>query len=207
MFCISLANLRKWVKIPYNLLDVNNDGVIDKENDYIDCGRATPLAEFSLVNTFQLHGFTLMLDLGSLVGYHVLSSTQWLTSKDIICNAPKALYYEAWTPEHQNTAIPASMLPHHQDMSQISEDDNLLSKGDFLRVRNISLLYDFKRDVLKNSKFFKGFIFGVNVENPFLWTAYAGGPDPELGALGQTGNDWMAYPRPMTITANLKITF
>ena len=23
MFCISLANLRKWVKIPYNLLGVN----------------------------------------------------------------------------------------------------------------------------------------------------------------------------------------
>ena len=23
MFCISLANLRKWVKIPYNLLKVN----------------------------------------------------------------------------------------------------------------------------------------------------------------------------------------
>lgn len=25
MFCISLANLRKWVKIPYNLLGVNED--------------------------------------------------------------------------------------------------------------------------------------------------------------------------------------
>ena len=25
MFCILLANLRKWVKIPYNLLTVNED--------------------------------------------------------------------------------------------------------------------------------------------------------------------------------------
>ena len=25
MFCISLANLRKWVKIPYNLLSVNEE--------------------------------------------------------------------------------------------------------------------------------------------------------------------------------------
>ena len=25
MFCILLANLRKWVKIPYNLLGVNED--------------------------------------------------------------------------------------------------------------------------------------------------------------------------------------
>ena len=68
-------------------------------------------------------------------------------------------------------------------------------------------MYDFKRNVLKNSKFFKGFIFGVNVENPFLFTEYAGGPDPETGVWGLNGADWMAYPRPMTITGNLKITF
>ena len=32
MFCILLANLRKQVKIPYNLLDVNED-FEDKRND------------------------------------------------------------------------------------------------------------------------------------------------------------------------------
>ena len=43
MFCISLANLRKWVKIPYNLLKVNedfecerNDKSAEKDNFYRD---------------------------------------------------------------------------------------------------------------------------------------------------------------------------
>ena len=35
MFCISLANLRKWVKIPYNLLWVN-EHFEGEHNDKID---------------------------------------------------------------------------------------------------------------------------------------------------------------------------
>ena len=157
-----------------------------------------------MINTFQLHGFTLMLDLGSYLGYSVHSFTQWLTYYDPTCNLPKGYVDKAWTPENQNTAIPAIKNTRHAN--NLQNDNTFLHNGNLLRVRNIALLYDFKRDVLKNSKFFKGLIFGVNVENPFLWTAYAGGPDPESG-WGSPGSDWMAYPRPMTITANLKITF
>ena len=186
-------------------LDVNQDGVIDSINDFVDQGRATPLAELSMINTFQLHGFTLMLDLGSMLGYTVNSYTQWLTYDSVACNAPSGHTDKAWTPENQNTAIPALKLSRHSNNKQ--SDNTFLHDGNFLRVRNISLLYDFKRDVLKNCKFFKGLIFGVNVENPFLFTTYAGGPDPESGWVGVNGSDWMAYPRPMTITANLKITF
>ena len=37
MFCISLANLRKWVKIPYNLLKekiINHNKIIDRSSLY-----------------------------------------------------------------------------------------------------------------------------------------------------------------------------
>lgn len=186
-------------------LDVNEDGVYDLINDAVDIGRATPLCELSMTNTIQLHGFTFMLDLGSLLGYHVYSYTQWLTYYSTICNAPKGYTYKAWTPENQDTMVPALRNPH-RDYYPLS-DQTFYHKGDFLRVRNISLLYDFKRNVFKNSKFFKGFIFGVNVENPFLFTEYAGSPDPESGQFGMSGYDWMPYPRPMTVTGNLKITF
>ena len=141
----------------------------------------------------------------SYLGYTVHSYTQWLTYNDPTCNVPKGFVEKAWTPENQNTALPA--IKHTRHPNHMQGDNTFLHLGNFLRVRNVSLLYDFKRNVLKNSKFFKGFIFGVNVENPFLFTAYAGGPDPESGWVGVNGSDWMAYPRPMTITANLKITF
>ena len=186
-------------------LDVNNDGVLDDLNDRVDIGRSNPLCELSMTNTFQLHGFTMMIDLASLLGYKVYSYTQWLTYYSSVCNVPKGYGYAAWTPENQDTMVPALRNPNYD--YQPLEDQTFCHRGDFLRVRNISLMYDFKRNVLKNSKFFKGFIFGVNVENPFLFTEYAGGPDPETGVWGLNGADWMAYPRPMTITGNLKITF
>lgn len=186
-------------------LDVNNDGVLDDLNDCVDLGRSNPLCELSMTNTFQLHGFTFMLDLGSLLGHKIYSYTQWLTYYSSVCNVPKGYGAAAWTPENQDTMVPALRNPNY-DYQPLS-DQTFCHKGDFVRVRNVSLMYDFKRNLLKNSKFFKGFIFGVNVENPFLITEYAGGPDPETGVWGLNGADWMAYPRPMTVTGNLKITF
>ena len=186
-------------------LDVNNDGSLDDLNDMVDIGRANPLGEVSFVNTFQLHGFTFMLDLSSLFGHQIYSYTQQLTYNSIGCNAPSGVYANAWTPENQDTAIPAVRLPSMDYQQRV--DTILHHNASFVRIRNISLLYDFKRDLLKDSKFFKGFMFGVNVENPYVWTAYSGGPDPETGFWGMNGRDFMTYPRPMTITANLKITF
>lgn len=186
-------------------LDVNNDGQLDDINDAVDIGRVNPLAEISMVNTFQLHGFTFMLDLGSLLGHKTFSTTQWLTLSGMSCNVMSGMNDQAWTPENQNTAVPA--IRNDNFDYKMKEDHTFWHNSNFLRVRNVSLLYDFKRNVLRDSKFFKGFMFGVNVENPFVWTKYAGSPDPEVGTWGQNGRDWMAYPRPMTITANLKISF
>ena len=186
-------------------LDVNNDGALDDINDRVDIGRSNPLCELAMTNTFQLHNFTFMLELASLLGHEIYSYTQWLTYYTPVCNAPAGLGYAAWTPENQDTKVPATRNPN-RSFAQL-EDQTFTHSGDFLRVRNVSLFYDFKGNVLKNSKFFKGFLLGVNVENPLLITKYAGGPDPEVGVWGMNGADWMAYPRPMTITGNLKITF
>ena len=35
MFCISLANLRKWVKIPYNLLGVNDNSRAERNAEIV----------------------------------------------------------------------------------------------------------------------------------------------------------------------------
>ena len=73
----------------------------------------------------------------------------------------------------------------------------------------VSLNYDFKHKLLKNSKFFKGLMLGCSVENAYIFTAYTGF-DPELGwgtSNTNAGDDFYSYPRPMTITGNLKVTF
>lgn len=188
---------------------MNNDGVIG-EADLINYGSAQPKGEVSMVNTINFKGFSFMLDLGALYGFKVMDITQaMLENRQLYSNSVSSVL-DAWTPEHQNTIVAAIRRPSDIYFGENEKDTRMLYKGDFLRIRNIMLSYDFKHSVLKNFNLIKGLILGVCVENPYVFTSYPG-YDPEVGAFGNTdksaGIDFYAYPRPMTISGNLKITF
>lgn len=193
--------------------DKNNDGKYDDEDRYY-AGTPAPKAEFSFVNTFNWKGLTLLVDLGASVGFRVYSNTQNLIDGQFVYTTGYRSLLNSWTPDNQDTMLPALRLPTDSNYGTSGgvggADDYWLQKGDFLRVRNISLSYDLKRTLLKNSKFFKGFNVGVSGENLYILTKYSG-YDPEVGwgsaGSSTAGMDWYAYPRPMSITGNIKITF
>lgn len=85
-------------------------------------------------------------------------------------------------------------------------DDKFAFKGNYLRLRNISLTYDFGR-MLGTDGFFHGIKLGVQAENLFTSTGVPS-IDPEDfiwdGKIGVAGG---AYPRPRTISGTLKLTF
>lgn len=189
--------------------DVNGDGVIG-DADLQNFGSAQPKGEVSLVNTINWKGFTFMLDLGALYGFKVMDITQaMLENRQLYSNSVSSVL-DAWTPEHQNTLVAAIRRPSDIYWGENEKDTRMLYKGDFIRVRNIMASYDFKQSLLKNVKLIKGLSLGVIVENPFIFTEYPG-YDPEVGAFGNAdtsnGIDFYAYPKPMTISGNLKITF
>lgn len=187
--------------------DVNGDYVID-DNDCKYYGSSQPKGDISMVNTFYFHGFTFMLDLNAQWGFQLLNLTRsMLTNRQLYANCHTDVL-NAWTPENQNTLVAAIRQPSDANWGQNDADNYQLEKGDFLRIRNIMLAYDFKHDVFKNCRFVKGLQLGVTCENPFILTGYTG-YDPEIGAFGSNGSgiDFYGYPRPTTITGNLKITF
>ena len=105
--------------------------------------------------------------------------------------------------------IAALRLPSDVNFGENEKDSRMLYKGDFLRIRNISLFYDFSPRLLRKLRFVKGLSLGVTVENLHVFTSYPGF-DPEVGAFNtDTGQsiDFYSYPRPTTVAANLKITF
>ena len=188
--------------------DVDGDGVFEPSTDdrVRVGGTSRPKYELSMVNSFYWKGFTFSIDLGSLLGYKSQTTTQSLTEgSKAHTNSTYGYFYNTWSIENPNTTIPV-VKGQTATYNNSSSDEYTICSGDFLRIRNINLSYDFKNSLLKNSKFFKGFLFGINVENAYLWTAYSGGIDPECAWAG-LGWDWFAYPRPMTITANLKLSF
>ncbi len=86
----------------------------------------------------------------------------------------------------------------------------MLYKGDFLRIRNVQLSYEFGDRLLgRDRKVLKGVALGLSVENLHVFTKYPGF-DPEVGAFNHDAGmsiDFYSYPRPRTVSGNIKITF
>ena len=192
----------------YKLEDVNGDyQYSDEDKQYL--GSPVPKAEFSMVNNFSWKGFNLMIDIGAAVGHKVSSQSQALyVGQAIYTNSYAGVLGSAWTPDNQNTTLAQLRLPSDAYFGNGSMGSFYLQRADFIRIRNIVLSYDMKRSVLKNVKAIKGLLLGVSIENPLILTPYVG-YDPECGWSGDTtiGIDWYTYPKPTTITGNIKISF
>lgn len=102
----------------------------------------------------------------------------------------------------------AFLVPHGFSASRGAEDN--LSNAGFARLRTFAVSYDLKRSVLKNFRLVKGLRIGVTAENLFVLTDYSGN-DPEVfsafDGLAGLGVDYCAYPKPATVTGNLRISF
>lgn len=188
--------------------DVDHNYVID-DNDRKIMGNGQPKGEITMVNTFRWKGLSLMVDLNASYGFKIMGiAPTMMENRQLYGNSLKSVL-NAWTPEHQNSMIGALRLPSDVNFGENEKDSRMLYKGDFLRIRGISLSYDFDSSLLKKLRVIKGLGIGVSVENLHVFTSYPGF-DPEVGAFStDTGQslDFYAYPRPTTVSANIKITF
>ncbi|MDQ7948354.1 MAG: SusC/RagA family TonB-linked outer membrane protein [Pedobacter sp.] len=88
---------------------------------------------------------------------------------------------------------------------------NFITSVNWLKLRSLSLTYDFK-DVVKSVKFIKGLSASVVGTNLFTITNYKG-MDPEVSAAGGTGGsgstgiDYLGVPAVRTYTFGLNVTF
>lgn len=188
--------------------DVDHNYIID-DNDRKIMGNGQPKGEVTMVNTFRWKGLTLMVDLNASYGFKIMGIAPTMMENRQLYGNSVTSVLNAWSPERQNSMIAALRLPSDVNFGENEKDSRMLYKGDFLRIRNISLFYDFSPRLLRKLRFVKGLSLGVTVENLHVFTSYPGF-DPEVGAFNtDTGQsiDFYSYPRPTTVAANLKITF
>lgn len=188
--------------------DVDHNYIID-DNDRKIMGNGQPKGEVTMVNTFRWKGLTLMVDLNASYGFKIMGIAPTMMENRQLYGNSVSSVLNAWSPERQNSMIAALRLPSDVNFGENEKDSRMLYKGDFLRIRNISLFYDFSPRLLRKLRFVKGLSLGVTVENLHVFTSYPGF-DPEVGAFNtDTGQsiDFYSYPRPTTVAANLKITF
>lgn len=188
--------------------DVNGDYKIDEADRQL-MGNGRPKGNLTMVNKFSYKGLSLLVDLNYVYGFKIMSITRAMGENRALYSNSMKTMLNAWIPENQNTMIAALRLPSDPYFGENEKDSFMLHKGDFLRLRNVSLTYTLGKEMLRWLKEVNGLTVGVSAENLALLTAYPG-YDTELGAFSTDNGqsiDFYSYPRPTTITANLKITF
>ncbi len=193
--------------VPGDLIfaDLNDDGVID-DADKNMIGDPNPDLTYSVSFGFNYKGFDF-----SVLGYGV-AGNQIVQSYRNHSN-PRANYTRAildrWHGAGTSNTLPRVTLGNvnYQHLSDV-----FVQNGDFFRLNNITLGYDFAKFISK--KAFSKLRLYASVLNAHTFTSYDG-MDPEVGygfdedntPDGSSGVDLGFYPRPRTYLLGVNVGF
>lgn len=159
------------------------------ENDLTVIGNGVPKYQASLSNSFRYKNFDLTLFFRGKFGFDILNTQD--------------LYFgnKKWLP---NNLLKSAITTHAQLNDDPQYSDYYIEKGDFVKLDNITLGYNFKL----NTKYIRNMRLYVTGRNIATFTGYSG-LDPELQDTGfDTGIDGRGfYPRTKSWTIGLNVGF
>jgi TonB-linked SusC/RagA family outer membrane protein len=104
---------------------------------------------------------------------------------------------DAWTPENTNTDVPSLKAKN----LSLGSSDRFLHRSDFIRLKNVSVGYNFSKSQLGKLPV-KGIKVFVQAENLYTWTQWKGfDPEPI------TSYSLNVYPNPKTVSVGLNVDF
>lgn len=180
-------------------VDLDKNGKIDA-TDKTDLGNGMPDFSFGFNIGFEYKGFDFNLNANGVMGNKIVQSYRNHTNKQ--ANYTTAIL-NRWTGEGTSNKIPR--VTETNINWQFS--DLYLQDGDFLRISNISIGYDFAK--LINLRCISQCRLYASVQNAFTFTKYDG-MDPEIG---YGTSDWVSgidlgyYPRPRTYLFGVNLKF
>lgn len=183
--------------------DLNKDGVIGGA-DYQIIGSGLPTGIFGWNNTVDYKQFTLNVFFQSMIGFDKWNFTyaqsmiggsdaRQITNVDIL---------NRWSPTNQSSNIPAFSPT---DVAEV-QSSRFMEKGDYVRLKNISLSYNLPKDFIRG---IKGSVT-ISGSNLLTITNYTG-IDPETlsnrGPSDARGADAGSYPNAKTWTMGINLIF
>lgn len=187
--------------------DLNKDGILDSE-DRMVIGDPNPDAVWGLNNDFSYKGFSLNIFLQASMGGDLFNLvTMELDRLSGNSNATVAAL-NRWTPENTQTNVPKAAAGRVPRASTRFVED-----GSFVRVKNISLGYDFSSNLLQSLKIRTARVY-ISGQNLLTFTKYSG-VDPEVsyrssGAVNSNinlGLDYGSYPYTTSYTLGINLGF
>lgn len=179
--------------------DLNNNGVIN-DDDRTVIGNPNPTHLFSMGNSLSYKGFELSIYLQGVAGNKIFNANNIdLTGMSAAYNQTTDVL-SRWTGEGTSNSMPRAVFGDPNQNNRIS--DRFVENGSYLRLKTISLAYNFPREWLKvltieNAR------LTLSCENVATITGYSGF-DPEVGI---NGIDLSTYPISRTFNIGLNFNF
>ena len=180
-------------------VDQDHNGVID-DNDKVDLGNGTPDFTYGFNLGFSYKNFDFAMNTYGAVGNQIVQSYRNHANK--YSNYTSSILGR-WTGEGTSNRLPR--VTENNINWQFS--DLYIQDGDYLRISNITVGYDFAK--LINLKAISQARLYFQVQNAFTFTKYDG-MDPEIG---YGTSDWVSgidlgdYPRPRTYLIGVNLKF
>jgi TonB-linked SusC/RagA family outer membrane protein len=178
--------------------DINGDLVVDA-SDYTVIGQALPSHTGGFSNNFNYKNFDLNVFFQWSYGNDILNANR-LFLEGNESGSPfvnqYATYADRWTETNPSNTYYAT-----NGRGPFAYSSRLLEDGSFLRLKTVSLGYNFSEKVLKSIKL-KALRIYASGQNLITWTKYSG-MDPEVSVRNSAltpGFDFSAYPRARVFT-------
>ncbi len=180
-------------------VDLNNDGSIS-DADRTMIGKPNPDYTYGINLSASYKGFDFSLLASGVIGADIVQSTRNVTN--IKANYQSSILGR-WHGEGTSNYMPR-LTEDNRNFAQFS--DLYIKDGDYLRINNVTLGYDFGRALKK--KFLSQVRVYFTVQNLYTFTKYDG-MDPEIGYNEgfSSGIDLGYYPRPRTFMFGANIKF
>ncbi|WP_232064811.1 SusC/RagA family TonB-linked outer membrane protein [Rhodocytophaga rosea] len=185
--------------------DLNDDGAINTQ-DFQIIGSGIPRTSAGWNNTFTYKGLTLNIFFQGIFGVDKLNYTR------AAAIAGSADARQPILEDIKNRYIPGvnetSDIPAFSITNRVyTQSTRFMEKGDFVRLKNISLSYNLPSSWIRNVGTIRVFVSGTNL---ITITKYKG-IDPESSSVNGSdtalGIDYGAYPNSKIYTAGLNLTF
>lgn len=182
-------------------VNTNHDDVIDM-SDRTMIGDPNPDMSLGFTINLAYKGFDFSLTANGVFGNQIASSFHKVNHYKE--NYP-AIFLKRWHGEGTSNRYPR--LTADSSSNFMMFNDIYIDNGDFLRLQNITLGYDFKK--LFPKMFLQQARLYLTVQNLYTFTGYYGS-DPEIGTAPESwakGVDYGFYPTPRTVLVGANIKF
>ncbi|WP_270090715.1 SusC/RagA family TonB-linked outer membrane protein [Sphingobacterium sp. SYP-B4668] len=181
--------------------DLNGDGKLSvSDRTYI--GDPNPKFTYGMTNNFSWKNFDLGIFIQGTYGNDIFNASRIETEGMYDGKNQTTRVLDRWQIPGQITDVPKAGF-------NIKNSTYFIENGSYLRVKNISLSYNFKGDQLQRIGIFKLQPY-ISASNLLTWTKYTG-MDPEVNQYGNNGAvqgiDWGTYPHSRSFVVGVNVEF